>query len=203
LEIGFIGLGRMGQAMARSLLAAGHELAVHDWIAADVEGLEQLGARVAPRIAEVCNADAVITMLASEEDIETAVFGHAGVLEAMPAGATHLTMSGISAELGRRLALAHRRAGQFFVAAPVLGSLEAAAEGQLFILAAGGSAAVARCRPLFAALAQRSFLLGAEHATACQLHRRLQKKIAKRDDALETTALGRLIETEVESHRKR
>jgi 3-hydroxyisobutyrate dehydrogenase-like beta-hydroxyacid dehydrogenase len=125
------------------------------------------------------------------------------VLEAMPAGATHLTMSGISTELVRRLALAHRRAGQAFVVAPVLGSPKAAAEGKLFILAGGGSAAVARCRPLFAALAQRSFLLGTEHATACELHRRLQKKLAKHDDPIETAALGRIIETEVESHRKR
>jgi 3-hydroxyisobutyrate dehydrogenase-like beta-hydroxyacid dehydrogenase len=160
LEIGFIGLGRMGLAMARSLLAAGHELAVHDWVAADVDSLAALGARVGSRIAEVCNADAIITMLTSDEEIETAVFGRAGVLEAMPTGAAHLAMSGISAELVRRLALAHRRAGQAFVV-PVLGSPEAAAEGKLFILAAGGSAAVARCRPLFAAVAQRSFLLGA------------------------------------------
>jgi len=228
LEVGFIGLGRMGLAMARSLIAAGHELAVHDlaahdladqdladqdlahqdlahqdWIAADVGALAGSGARVASRIAEVCNADAVITMLASDDDIETVVFGRAGVIEAMPAGATHLAMSATGVELGRRLALAHRRAGQFFVAAPVLGSPEAAAEGRLFILAAGGTAAVARCRPLFAALAQRSFLLGPEQSAACLLHRRLKKKLAGSEAALDAAALGRLIETEVGLHRKR
>jgi 3-hydroxyisobutyrate dehydrogenase-like beta-hydroxyacid dehydrogenase len=208
LEVGFIGLGRMGLAMARSLIAAGHELAVHDLAAqdrgdADVDALAGSGARVASRIAEVCNADAVITMLASDDDIETAVFGRAGVIEAMPAGATHLAMSATGVELGQRLALAHRRAGQFFVAAPVLGSPEAAADGRLFILAAGGTAAVARCRPLFAALAQRSFLLGPEHATACLLHRRLKKKLARSEAALDAAALGQLIEMEVDSHRKR
>jgi 3-hydroxyisobutyrate dehydrogenase-like beta-hydroxyacid dehydrogenase len=200
LEVGFIGLGRMGRAMACNLLAAGHELAVHDAAARHAAALAGHGARIAPKLAEVCNADAVITMLESEEDMEAIVFGGAGVLAAMPAGATHVAMSAIGIALARRLAVAHRRAGQSFVAAPVLGSPESAAEGNLFILAAGDAAAVARCRPLFAALAQRSFLLGSEHAAASLLHGRLAMQLAEQGDA---GLLEQLIEAEVGAHRRR
>ena len=200
MEVGFIGLGRMGQAMARNLLAAGHELAVHDAARGQAAVLAGQGAKIAPRLAEVCNADAVITVLEGEEDMEAIVFASTGVLAAMPAGATHVAMSAIGIVLAQRLALAHRRAGQSFVAAPVLGSPESAAEGKLFILAAGDAVAVARCWPLFTALAQRSFLLGTEHAAASLLHGRLSMQLAEHGDV---GPLERLIETEVAVHRGR
>jgi hypothetical protein len=82
----------------------------------------------------------------------------------------------------------------------VLGSPESAAAGKLFILAAGDAVAVAHCRPLFTALAQRSFLLGTEHVAASLLHGRLSMQLAEHGDA---GPLERLIEAEVAVHRGR
>jgi 3-hydroxyisobutyrate dehydrogenase-like beta-hydroxyacid dehydrogenase len=69
-------------------------------------------------------------------------------------------MSTISVEMSERLAATHSDAGQIYVAAPVFGRPEAAAEGKLFIVAAGPDETLARCRPLFEAMGQRTFVLG-------------------------------------------
>src|SRR5262245_11750428 len=71
-------------------------------------------------------------------------------------------MSTISVALSERLAAAHANGGQRFVAAPVFGRPEAAAAGKLFIVAAGAPDVVDACRPLFEAMAQRTFSVGDE-----------------------------------------
>ena len=75
-------------------------------------------------------------------------------------------MSTISFALAERLATAHRDKGQEFVAAPVFGRPDAAAAAKLFIVAAGGSEAIARCQPLFDALGQRTFIMSEAAPTA-------------------------------------
>jgi 3-hydroxyisobutyrate dehydrogenase-like beta-hydroxyacid dehydrogenase len=69
-------------------------------------------------------------------------------------------MSTLSVALSERLAAAHDRAGQNYVAAPVFGRPDAAAAGMLFILAAGPGTAIGRCQPLFDVLGQRTFRIG-------------------------------------------
>jgi 3-hydroxyisobutyrate dehydrogenase-like beta-hydroxyacid dehydrogenase len=64
------------------------------------------------------------------------------------------------------LAEAHRKGGHGYVAAPVFGRPEAAAAAKLFIVAAGADEALARCRPLFDALGQRNFVIGARPSEA-------------------------------------
>jgi 3-hydroxyisobutyrate dehydrogenase-like beta-hydroxyacid dehydrogenase len=71
-------------------------------------------------------------------------------------------MSTISVVLSDRLTAAHRNAGQAYVAAPAFGRPDAAAAAKLFIVAAGVDTALALCRPLFAAIGQKTFLIGAK-----------------------------------------
>ena len=66
----------------------------------------------------------------------------------------------ISVALSERLAEAHRKAGQAYVAAPVFGRPEAAATAKLFVVAAGPDHALAKCQPLFDAIGQRTFVIG-------------------------------------------
>jgi 3-hydroxyisobutyrate dehydrogenase-like beta-hydroxyacid dehydrogenase len=75
-------------------------------------------------------------------------------------------MSTISIALSERLAAAHAKAGQGYVAAPVFGRPEAAAAAKLFILAAGADATIARCTPLFDAMGQRTFMIGGNPSDA-------------------------------------
>ena len=166
MKVGFIGLGRMGAAMAANLLKAGHEVTVYNRSPDKARALSALGARVAGSVADTCRGAAVITMLANDEAVDAVVFDHAGVLASTPRDGLHISMSTISVGLSARLHAAHAAAGQRFVAAPVFGRPDAAAAAQLFIVAAGARATVDACAPLFSAMGQRVFNLGEEPSAA-------------------------------------
>ena len=73
MKVGIIGLGRMGVGMAANLLKAGHEVAVYNRTAAKAEALIAQGARAATNVSDACRGDAVITMLANDEAVESVV----------------------------------------------------------------------------------------------------------------------------------
>ncbi len=166
MDIAFLGLGRMGRGMAANLLKAGHAVTLWNRTRARAEELQSLGARVAASPAEAARAGVVITMLADDHAVESAVFGESGVLKALPAGGLHISMSTISVALSSRLAEAHHAAGQSYVAAPVLGRPEAAAMAKLLIIAAGSLEAIARVQPVFDAMAQKTIVVGSAPSAA-------------------------------------
>jgi 3-hydroxyisobutyrate dehydrogenase-like beta-hydroxyacid dehydrogenase len=156
----------MGNGMAANLLRAGHQVTVYNRTPSKAQPLAEQGARLAVRIADACRGDAVITMLADDAALESVVFAPDGVLDALPAGAIHLSMSTIGVALSERLAAAHANARQRFVSAPVFGRPEAAAAGKLFVVTAGAADVVDACRPLFDAMGQKTFVVGAEPKVA-------------------------------------
>jgi 3-hydroxyisobutyrate dehydrogenase-like beta-hydroxyacid dehydrogenase len=160
LNIGFIGLGQMGTAMAGSLLRAGHPVTVYNRTPGKAQGLVERGAHPAVRLADACRGQVVITMLADDDAVQGTVFGEEGVLQSLGRGAIHVSMSTISLALCERLAGAHTTAGQRFVAAPVFGRPDAAALGKLLIVAAGDPDAVDACTPLFGAMGQKTVSVG-------------------------------------------
>jgi 3-hydroxyisobutyrate dehydrogenase-like beta-hydroxyacid dehydrogenase len=160
MDVGFIGLGNMGSAMAHRLLAAGHRVTVYNRTRAKAEALAAAGAAIADRPAEACRGEVLITMLAGDEALEALMFGEGDVLSALGRDTVHASMSTISVALSDRLAAAHGAAGQPYVAAPVFGRPDAAAAGKLFIVVGGAAALIARCQPLFEALGQKTFTIG-------------------------------------------
>jgi len=166
MQVGFVGIGRMGSGMAANLLAAGHALTVYNRSAAKAESLVHNGAKRAATPGGAARGEVVITMLADDHAVEQAVFGEGGILDALPRGAIHLSMSTISFALAERLTAAHRQKGQEFAAAPVFGRPDAAAAAKLFIVAAGKGEAIRRCQPLFDALGQRTFIVSEAAPTA-------------------------------------
>ncbi|MDH6196131.1 3-hydroxyisobutyrate dehydrogenase-like beta-hydroxyacid dehydrogenase [Mycobacterium frederiksbergense] len=160
MRIGFIGLGNMGAAMAANLLKAGHEVTAYNRSADKVAPLVAQGARAATSVADACQGDIVITMLANDDAVEAVTFGADGILAGLSAGAVHVSSSTISVALAERLTAAHSEAGHGFVSAPVFGRPEAAAAAKLFVVAAGKSAAVATASPIFDAIGQRTFVVG-------------------------------------------
>ena len=159
MNVGFIGLGRMGAGMAANLLKAGHEVNVYNRTAAKSEALVARGAKAADSIEKVCRGDAVITMLADDEAVESVTLGERGLLKSLPAGGLHISSSTISVALSTKLAQRHAAAGQRFIAAPVFGRPSVAAMGQLFVVAAGEPSALDAAAPLFAAIGQRTFVV--------------------------------------------
>jgi 3-hydroxyisobutyrate dehydrogenase-like beta-hydroxyacid dehydrogenase len=166
MDVGFIGLGHMGTPMVRNLLKAGHRVTVYNRTRGKAETLAREGAKVADRVADACRNDVLITMLADDAAVEGVVFGDGGALSALPRNAIHISMSTISVALSDRLAEAHGKAGQGYVAAPVFGRPEAAAAAKLFIVAAGADPMLARCQSLFDALGQETFVISAKPSEA-------------------------------------
>jgi 3-hydroxyisobutyrate dehydrogenase-like beta-hydroxyacid dehydrogenase len=166
MDVGFIGLGNMGAAIALNLVKAGHRVRVYNRTRAKAEALKSQGAEIAETPTDACRGSALITMLASDEVVEGVFFGDGNGLAALGQDAVHISMSTISVTLSDRLAEAHRNAGQAYVAAPVFGRPEAAAAAKLFVLAAGPQAQLARCQPLFDAIGQRTFVIGDKPSSA-------------------------------------
>jgi 3-hydroxyisobutyrate dehydrogenase-like beta-hydroxyacid dehydrogenase len=171
MKIGFIGLGHMGSGMAMRLLKAGHDLTVYNRTPGKAQALISQGARAAAAVADACEGEVVITMLADDVAVESFTFGKTGVIASLRQGAIHVSMSTISVAFSERLAAAHAHAGQRFVAAPVFGRPDAAAAGKLFVAAGGAPDAVEACMPLFQAIGQSTFRVGdkPQHANLIKL----------------------------------
>ena len=167
MKVGIIGLGNMGSSIARNLIKAGHSLSVYNRTRSRAEAFASLGASVAETPAEAASeAEALITMLADDAAVESVIYSPGNAIGALPAGTVHISMSTISVALSRRLAEAHREKRQHYVAAPVFGRPDAAAAAKLFIVTAGPAEQIERCRPLFDAIGQKTFLVGEEAQAA-------------------------------------
>jgi 3-hydroxyisobutyrate dehydrogenase-like beta-hydroxyacid dehydrogenase len=166
MKLGFIGLGRMGAAMAANLVKAGHDVSLFNRTPGRSVALIELGAHEAADVAGVCDGEAVITMLADDDAASAIALGEGGLLAHLPEGAIHLSMSTISVALSKRLARAHAQAGQRYAAAPVFGRPDMAAAAKLFIVCAGDPATLDTCEPLFRAMGQKAFPIGTEPAAA-------------------------------------
>src|SRR5271166_3882148 len=151
----------MGSHMAGHLLRAGHDLTVWNRTLSKADDLRSQGAKVAKSPGEAAKeAEALITMLADDAAVESAVLHTGGVMENLPQNAAHISMSTISVALSKKLAEEHSKRGQQYITAPVFGRPEAAEAGKLFVVAAGEKTAVERCKPLLEALGQRVFVIG-------------------------------------------
>jgi 3-hydroxyisobutyrate dehydrogenase-like beta-hydroxyacid dehydrogenase len=171
MKVAFVGLGRMGHAMA-SRLVGEFDLAFFNRTPARAADFAPSGARVAASVAEVCDGrEVVITMLADDAALTEVALGPAGIRESLRPGAIHVAMGTHSVSAVRELASAHREREQTFVAAPVLGRPDVAAAGKLGIVAGGPSEAVRRCEPLFGLIGSRTFHTGTgpESASAVKL----------------------------------
>jgi 3-hydroxyisobutyrate dehydrogenase-like beta-hydroxyacid dehydrogenase len=166
MDVGLIGLGRMGTGIAKSLLRARHGVTVYNRTRERAEALRKDGAAVAGSVAEACRGDAVLTMLADDAAVEEVVFGENGVLKSLARGRLHISLSTISVALSDRLAAEHTRAGQEFIAAPVFGRPEAVEAAKLAIVAAGPKAAIERCKPLWDAMGQKLLVIGEQQSKA-------------------------------------
>ena len=160
MEAGLIGLGRMGTGIAKSLLRAGHRLKVFNRTRERAESLRADGANIAGSVAEACQSGVVLTMVSDDAALEALVFGEEGILTSLRGGGLHVSLSTISVALSDRLAAEHAKAGHQFVAAPVFGRPEAAESAKLSVVAAGPSASVQRCKPLFESMGPKLLVVG-------------------------------------------
>ena len=149
-RIGFIGLGLMGEHMARRLLEAGHPLMVWNRSADKATSLRAAGASWAesPRaLAQV--SDVVITMVTDSAASEHVSCAPDGVLAGAHAGLTLIDMSSITPETSRSIAERARAKGIAMLDAPVTGAPRVASEGKLGIMVGGLRETFDACLPIF------------------------------------------------------
>jgi 2-hydroxy-3-oxopropionate reductase len=150
-RIGFIGLGVMGQPMARNLLAAGADLVVHNRSRAAQDALTAAGAAGAESPAAVAGqADLIITMLADDQAVRSVAGG--GLLPAARPGTLLIDMSTVSPTLSRELAAAATARDAAMLDAPVSGGDAGARDGTLSIMVGGDAADLDRARPVLEVL---------------------------------------------------
>lgn len=167
MKVGFIGLGRMGQGMAGRILAAGHDLLVFDPVPGQTKALQDAGATNADSPATACRErDVVISMLPNDTALSATLDGELGLLKKMSPSCVHMAMGTHGVPAVNEAAAAHAAAEQDFVACPVLGRPDLAAEGLLRLVPGGPADAVDKVRPLFDVLGQQTFDVGPEPQAA-------------------------------------
>src|SRR5580692_8978984 len=170
-EIGFVGLGQMGTAMAANLVSAGRRVIAYVRLPEQQGKLAALGLKPTTNIADLFGSAIVISMLPDDAAAREIVYGREavkldGLAQGLRPGAIHVSMSTISTAAASELASEHAMNGQGYVAAPVFGNPDAAKARQLYIVAAGAAADVERCRPLFDSLGQQTFVVGTDPVRA-------------------------------------
>jgi len=136
--IGFIGLGIMGNPMAKNLIKAGYPLVVYDIIAEKVDELVEAGAEAGSSSKDVAaQSDIVITMLPNSPEVKEAVLGPGGVLEGAKPGTILIDMSSIAPLASQEVAAKAKEKGVAMLDAPVSGGEPKAVQGTLAIMVGG------------------------------------------------------------------
>ena len=161
MKIGFIGLGVMGEPMARHLLAAGHDLAL--WARRPQAAAELLaeGVPLCATPAELAaRSEVVISVVTASADVDALAFGADGLAAGFAPGAIHVDMSTIAPAMARSLAQRYGAQGMGFVDAPVSGGAQGARDASLAIMAGAEADTLERVRPLLQAMGQRIVHVG-------------------------------------------
>jgi 3-hydroxyisobutyrate dehydrogenase-like beta-hydroxyacid dehydrogenase len=166
-SVAFLGLGKMGFAMAANLQRAGHPLVVWNRSSEKAGPLLSSGARLAESPAATAQAaDIVISSLADDASLRAVVSGPYGVLRGLRAGSIHIGASTVSPSLSDELAGLHAAAGGRYVAGPVVGRVPAAEAAQLVTFVAGDAEAIETVRAVIEAYAPRMAMVGARQSQA-------------------------------------
>jgi 3-hydroxyisobutyrate dehydrogenase-like beta-hydroxyacid dehydrogenase len=161
MRIAFLSTGQMGTAIATLLIKSGHTLTLWNRTQSRLQPLLELGATAASSPADaVKSSDVVFSMPMDDPALEAIAFGSDGLLDAMPTGAIHISLSTISVELSKKITMEHTTRKQGFVAAPVFGRPNVAAEGKLWIVAAGNQDALETVRPLLESFSRGITIVG-------------------------------------------
>jgi len=157
-KVGFIGLGAMGDPMARNLIEAGVPLVVHD---IDVAKTARLNAEVAGSAKEVAaKGERTIVIVETTEQAQSVIAGIDGIAHGARPGHIVICMSTIDPFAARALADGLAAKGIAMIDAPVSGGTGRAQSGELSVIVGGDSAVIAKCEDLFAVMGNRTFHVG-------------------------------------------
>ncbi len=152
-RVGFIGLGIMGEPMARNLLKAGFTVTAWNRTVSRAEALKAEGAVMAASPAAVAAASEVtVSCVSDSPDVEAVALGPGGVIEGAARGSVYVDCSTISPVVARRVAEALAARGVAMLDAPVSGGDVGAKAGTLAMMVGGEAAVFERCLPVLQAM---------------------------------------------------
>ena len=153
MRVGFIGLGDIGMPMAKTLLAAGFDLTVHNRSRGKVEEMEALGAKGASSVDEITSAtDILLACLPDVPTVEHVFLGDDGIVANARSGQILVDHSTVGPATSQKIAEAAGLKGAKFLDAPVSGMAERAAQGKLSIMVGGDQPAYEESLPIFQAM---------------------------------------------------
>ena len=160
-RVGVVGLGIMGMAYARNLIAAGHSVIGYDVISDPMTALAELGGSPAGSSADVARAsDVVLLALPNVAALRQAVAASGGVVEGARQGLVVVEMGTFPLEHKKWAQTELESAGAVLVDAPVSGTGLQARAGEVVVYASGDPAAIERTRPVFDALGKATYDVG-------------------------------------------
>jgi 3-hydroxyisobutyrate dehydrogenase-like beta-hydroxyacid dehydrogenase len=152
-QVGFIGLGIMGQGMARNLLQAGFDLTVWNRTASKAQAMGDEGAKVAASPAALAGeCDVIVVCVSDTPDVEAVLFGEHGVFDGVQSGALVIDCSTISPIKTQEFATKLAGKGAHMLDAPISGGSEGAARGTLAIMVGGEAEQFERAMPYLQAM---------------------------------------------------
>lgn len=161
MEISVAGLGKMGTALVRRLLAQGQAVTVWDRRADRAETLATAGAKPAARLADLWRASRVVmTFLSDDEAVKQVYLGPGGLVETAPAGVLLIEMSTISPGASGLVASAAQGRALHYLRCPVSGNPGVLASGNLAFIVSGDRGALEEARPLLEQVGSRIYYVG-------------------------------------------
>jgi len=158
--IGWIGLGRMGEAMVTKLLKAGH--AVHVWnrTAAKAAHLADYGAKIAANKIDLAGCDVVFTMVSTTDDLKEVLFGPGGLVTSGKKPQVVVDSSSISQEGSAEIRAQLEGLGVAYLCAPVSGNAKVAKAGKLLVVASGPKKLYDMAEPYLQAMSRKTLWVG-------------------------------------------
>src|SRR3982074_3817061 len=159
-DIGWIGLGRMGEAMAARLVKAGHGISVWNRTASEDDPLAKISSVLVTDKTAMAHCATVFTMVSTTDDLKDIWFGKGGVLTGNARPKRVVDMSSISDSGSAEIRKGLSEAGVAFLSAPASGNAKDAKAGKLLVVASGPKAEYDAVQPLLAALGRSAMYVG-------------------------------------------
>lgn len=161
MNLAFLGLGAMGEPMARNLVAAGHNMTVYNRTPGRADALVEMGASAAPSAAAaVAAAEMVLSCVSTPEVLRELLLGPEGAMGAAPGGTLFIDFSTGDPATSRALSAIAETYGSSFLEAPVSGGVKGASGGTLTVMAGGSEEDLARAQPILDILASSVVRVG-------------------------------------------
>lgn len=159
-SIGWIGLGRMGEAMVKRLMKGGHGVGVWNRTASKAQPLVEYGATIAASKQELAACEIVFTMVSTTDDLKQVLFGEGGLVAGSSKPKVVVDSSSISQEGSAEIRAQLEAMGVDYLCAPVSGNAKVAKAGKLLMVASGPKALYDQAEPYLQAMARKVMWVG-------------------------------------------